>query len=189
MCWCEQISPLAHLSKATWQPFNLSHCIEMHNTHLLGRAGQLRHISHIQLRFWLRAICLRLSTNNGCHRENPVCHVTLASTPAEKRQLPRWTVYLLVQMQSTGLYDQRSEYDFVFLLCRKWRNLSYLKCDSRICHGEAHPTSVKHGHAGPAAHAWSNFCFLSSRDVVWLISTWNPSRVALHNVWFDSFVA
>ena len=25
----------------TWQPFNLSHCIEMHNTHLLGRAGQL----------------------------------------------------------------------------------------------------------------------------------------------------
>ena len=41
MCWCEQISLLAHSSKATWQPFNLSHCIEMHNTHLLGRAGQL----------------------------------------------------------------------------------------------------------------------------------------------------
>ena len=41
MCWCEQISPLAHSSQATWQPFNLSHCIEMHNTHLLGRAGQL----------------------------------------------------------------------------------------------------------------------------------------------------
>ena len=37
MCWCQQISPLAH----SWQPFNLSHCIEMHNTHLLGRAGQL----------------------------------------------------------------------------------------------------------------------------------------------------
>ena len=43
MCWCEQISPLAHSSQATWQPFNLSHCIEMHNTHLLGRAGQLSH--------------------------------------------------------------------------------------------------------------------------------------------------
>ena len=41
MSWCEQISPLAHSSQATWQPFNLSHCIEMHNTHLLGRAGQL----------------------------------------------------------------------------------------------------------------------------------------------------
>ena len=41
MCWCEQISPLAHSSQATWQLFNLSHCIEMHNTHLLGRAGQL----------------------------------------------------------------------------------------------------------------------------------------------------
>ena len=41
MCWCEQISPLAHSSQATWQPFNLSHCIEMHNTHLLGRGGHL----------------------------------------------------------------------------------------------------------------------------------------------------
>ena len=41
MCWCEQITPLAHSSQATWQPFNLSHCIEMHNTHLLGLAGQL----------------------------------------------------------------------------------------------------------------------------------------------------
>ena len=41
MCWCEQISLLAHSSQATWQPFNLSHCIEMHNTYLLGRAGQL----------------------------------------------------------------------------------------------------------------------------------------------------
>ena len=41
MCWREQISPLAHSSQATWQPFNLSHCIEMHNPHLLGRAGQL----------------------------------------------------------------------------------------------------------------------------------------------------
>ena len=41
MCWCEQNSPLAHSSQATWQPFNLSHCIQMHNTHLLGRAGQL----------------------------------------------------------------------------------------------------------------------------------------------------
>ena len=42
---------------------------------------------------------------------------------------------------------------------------------------------------GPAAHAWSHFCFLSSRDIVWLISKQNPSCVALHNVWFDSFVA
>ena len=39
MCWSEQISPLVHSSQATWQPFNLSHCIEMHNTHLLRRVG------------------------------------------------------------------------------------------------------------------------------------------------------
>ena len=39
MCWSEQISSLVHSSQATWQPFNLSHCIEMHNTHLLGHVG------------------------------------------------------------------------------------------------------------------------------------------------------
>ena len=39
MCWSEQISPPVHSSQATWQPFNLSHCIEMHNTHLLGHVG------------------------------------------------------------------------------------------------------------------------------------------------------
>ena len=91
-------------------------------------------MSYIRPRIWLSTICLRLSTNNGRHCENPVCHVTLASTPAEKRQLPPWTVYFLVQMQLTGRYHHRSESDFVFLLCRKCRNLSYLKCDSRICH-------------------------------------------------------
>ena len=41
MCWSEQISPLAYSSQATWQPFNLSHCIEIRNTHPLSRAGQL----------------------------------------------------------------------------------------------------------------------------------------------------
>ena len=92
-------------------------------------------------------------------------------------------------MQLTGRYDRRSESNFVFLLCPKCRNLSYLKYNSRICHRDAHPTLVKRGHTGPAAHAWRHFCFLSIRDVVWLNATQNPSCVALHNVWFDSFVA
>ena len=39
MCWSGQISPLVNSSQATWQPFNLSHWIEMHNTHLLGHVG------------------------------------------------------------------------------------------------------------------------------------------------------
>ena len=39
MCWSEQISPLVHSLQATWQPCNLSHCIAMHNTHLLGHVG------------------------------------------------------------------------------------------------------------------------------------------------------
>ena len=137
MCWSEQISPLGHSSQATWQPFNLSHCIEMHNTHLLGRAGQLS-----QTYFTHSAPILTPRNqphNNGRHCENPVCYVTLASTPAGKRQLPR---YFLVQMQLTSRYDHRSESDFLFLLCRKCRNLIYLKCDSRICHRDANPTLV-----------------------------------------------
>ena len=161
----------------------------MHNTHLLGRAGQLSQVLFTHLAPILTPRNLPPTVNNGRHCENPVCHVTLASTPAEKWQLPWWTVYFLVQMQLTGRYDHRPESDFVFLLCRKCRNLSYLKCAPRICHPEAHPTLVKRGRTGSAAHAWSHFCFLSSRDVVWLISTQNPSCVALHNVWFDSFVA
>ena len=188
MCWCELISPLAHSSQATWQPFNLSHCIEMHNTHLLGRAGQLSQVYFTHSAPILTPCNLPPTVYKQWPRENPVRHVTLASTPAEKPQLPRWTVYFLVQMQLTGRYDHWSESDFVFLLCRKCRNLSYLKCDSRICHREAHPTLVKRGRTGSAAHAWSHFCFPSSRDV-WLISTQNPSCVALHNVWFDSFVS
>ena len=161
----------------------------MHNTHLLGRAGQLSQVYFTHSAPILTPRNLPPTVNNGRHCENPVCHVTLASTPAEKRQLPRWTVYFLVQMQLTGRYNHQPESDFVFLLCRKCRNLSYLKCASRLCHPEAHPTLVKRSRTGSAAHAWSHFCFLSSRNVVWLISTQNPSCVALHNVWFDSFVA
>ena len=40
-----------------------------------------------------------------------------------------------------------------------------------------------------APHAQSHLCFLSSCAVVSLISTQNPSCVALCNVWFDRFVA
>ena len=179
MCWSEQISPLAHSRQATWQHFNLSHCIEMHNnTHLLGHRGQLSqtYFTHSP-RFWLRTICLQLSTNNGRHRENPVCHITLATTPAEKRKLTQCTAYFLVQIQFTGRYDHRSESDFVFLLCRKCRNLSYLQCDSRICHlREAHATLLNHSHACAKA-----FLF-PVKPLVWLISTQTPSCVALRNV-------
>ena len=188
MCWCEQISPLAHSSQATWQPFNLSHCIEMHNTHLLGRAGQLSqaYFTHSAPILTPRNLPATVNKQWPPLRESCMSRHTRFNTSRKTR----WTVYFLVQMQLTGRYDHRPESDFVFLLCRKYRNLSYLKYDSRICHREAHPTLVKRGRLGPATHAWSHFCFLSSRDVVvWLVSTQNPSCVAVHNVWFDSLVA
>ena len=119
----------------------------MHKTTCWAAQDNLiRHISHIRLQFRLRAISLRLSTNNGPHRENPVCHVILASTPAEKWKLLRCMVYFLLQIQFTGRYDHQSKSDFVFLLYWKCRNQSYLKCDSRICPREAHATLLKPGH-------------------------------------------
>ena len=127
MCWCEQISPLAHSSQGTWQPFNVSHCIEMHNTLLLGRAGQLSqaYFTHSPPILTLRNLPPTVNKQWPPLWESRIGirHVTLASTLAEKRQLPRWTVYFLVQMQLTGRYDHRPESDFVFLLCRKCRNL------------------------------------------------------------------
>ena len=188
MCWCEQISPLAHSSQGTWQPFNVSHCIEMHNTHLLGRAGQLSQAYFTQ--------------------SPPI--LTLRNLPptVNKQWPPLWesrvTSHSLQHQPKNG--NCRDERYISWYKC-SWQSIrpsarirfcisivskmskSYLKCDSLICHREAHPTLVKPGRAGPTTPAWSQFCFLSSRDVVWLISTQNPSCVALHNVWFDSFVA
>ena len=138
----------------------------------VGRAGQLR-ISPFGSDFDFASDSF----------ENPVCHVTLASTPAEKRQLPRWTAYFLVQMQ-LQVDTTIGPNQIMYFYCVQLFEMRFANC-----HREAHPTLVKRGHAGPPALAWNHFCFLSSRDVVWLISTQNPSCVALHNVWFDSFVA
>ena len=185
MCWSEQISPLAYSSQATWQAFNLSHCIEMHNTHPLSRAGQLSqtYFTHSAPSLAPRNQPPTVNKQWPPLRESRMSRHTRFN-PAEKRKLPRCTVYFLVQIQFTGRYNHLPRSDFIFLLCRKCQNLSYLKYNSRICHREAHATLVK-----PAAPARRHFCFLSSRDVVWLISTQNPSYVALRNVWFDSFVA
>ena len=128
MCWCEQISPLAHSSRATWQPFNLSHCIEMHNTHLLGRTGQLSqaYFTHSAPILTPRDLPPTVNKQWPPWREYRIlCQVTLASTPAEKRQLPRRTVYFLVQMQLTGRYDHRSESDFCISIVSKMSK-SYL---------------------------------------------------------------
>ena len=125
MCWSGQISPLAYSSQVTWQPFNLSHCIEMHNTHLLGRTGQLSqtYFTHSALILTPRNLPPTVNKQWPPLRESRMSRHTRFNTSRKKRQLPRWTVYFLVQMQSTGRYDHGSESAFVFLLCR---NFSYL---------------------------------------------------------------
>ena len=146
MCWCEQISPFAHSSQATWQPFNLSHCIEMHNTHLLGRAGQLSqaYFTHSAPILTLHNLPLTVNKQWLPLRQSRMSRHTLFNT-SRKTATAAINGIFLVQMQLTGRYYHRSESDFVFLLCRKCWNLSYLKCNSRICHREAHPTLVKRG--------------------------------------------
>ena len=186
MCWCEQISPLAHSSQATWQPFNLSHCIEMHNTHLLGRVGQLS-----QAYFTHSAPILT--------PRNLPPSINKQWPPLRESRMSRHTSRKTATAAMNGIFlgtnavyrsiGPSVRIRFCISIVPKMSKSLLLKCDSRVCHREAHPTLVKRGRVGPAAHAWSHFCFLSSRDVVWLISTQNPLCVALHNVWFDSFVA
>ena len=190
MCWCEQISPLAHSSQATWQPFNLSHCIEMHNTHLLGRAGQLSqaYFTHSAPILTPRNLPPTVNKQWPPLRESRMSRHTRFNTSRKTATAAMNGIFLGTKAVYRSIRPS-VRIRFVFLLFRKCRNLSCLKCDSQICHREAHPTLVKRGLSGPVAHAWRHVCFLSSRDVVWLISTQNPSCVALHNAWFDSFVA
>ena len=189
MCWCEQISPLAHSSQGTWQPFNVSHCIEMHNTHLLGRAGQLSqaYFTHSPPILTLRNLPPTVNKQWPPLWESRMSRHTRFNTSRITATAAMNGIFLGTNAVDRSIRPS-ARIRFCISIVSKMSK-SYLKCDSRICHREAYPTLVKPGRAGPTAHAWSQFCFLSSRDVVWLISTQNPSCVALHNVWFDSFVA
>ena len=154
MCWSEQISPLAYLLQATWQAFNLSHCIEMPNTHPLSRAGQLS-----QMYFTHSAPILALRNQPSTVNkqwpplwESRMSHHTRFK-PAEKRKLLRCTVYFLVQIQFTGWYDHWSESDFVSPLGTPDRSsLSRTQQDlPKLCNVERTP-SIGTVHTATPAH-------------------------------------
>ena len=111
MCWSEQISPLVHSSQATWQPFNLSHCIEMHKTHLLGHV--VRRISHILI---LTPHNLPLTVNKQWPpmRESRMSRRTRFNT-YEKTESDTRHIFS-VQMQFKGRYNRFIELYFAFLL-------------------------------------------------------------------------
>ena len=178
MCWSEQISPLAHSSQATWQLFNLGHCLEMHNTHLLGHAGQLSQTYFTHLAPILTSISLDCQQQWPPLRESRMSRHTRFSTSRKTESAVMYGLFLGTNTAYRSTIPSNQS-DFVFLLYRKCRNHSYLKCDSRICNPETHTTLVK-----PVAH----FCLLSKCDVVWMISVRKASYVALRNVQFDSFV-
>ena len=157
MCWCEEIFPLAHSSQATWQPFNLSQCIEMHSTHLLGRAGQLS-----QAYFTHAAPILTPSNLSPT--------VNKQWPPLRESRMSRHTCFNASRKNGN---------------CRDKRYISWYKCSWQVdatfgpnpilyfycvenveilviwnaireyCHQETHPSLVKRGRGRPAAHAWS----------------------------------
>ena len=183
MCWCEQISPLAHWSQATWQPFNLSHCIEMHNTHLLGRAGQLSQAYFTHSAQILNPRNLPPTVNKQCPplRESRMSRHTRFNTRRKTATAAMNGLFLGTNVvYNPILYIYYVENVEILVIWNAIREFVNKKLIQLWWNAAAQ---------GPAGHAWSHFCFLSSRDVVWLISTQNPSCVALHNVWFDSFVA
>ena len=161
----------------------------MHNTHLLGHAGQLsqEYFTHSAPILTPRNLPPTVNKQWPPLRESRMSRHTRFNTSRKTATAAMNGIFLGTNAVDRSIRPSVRIRFCISIVSKMWK--SYLKCDSRICHREAHPTLVKRGRAGPTAHAWSHFCFLSSRDVVWLISTQNPSCVALHNVWFDSFVA
>ena len=146
MCWCEQISPLAHSSQATWQPFNLSHCTIP--TCWAAQDNLVRRISHIRLRFD------SAQSASDCQQTMAaiarILYVTSHSLQHQWKNgncRDEWYIswYKCSWQVDTTIVPNPILY--FYSICRKCRNLSYLKCDSRICHREAHPTLVKRSHA------------------------------------------
>ena len=162
-------------SQATWQPFNLSHCIETHITHLLGHAGQLSqtYFTHLTPILTPRNQPLTVNRQWPPLRESRMSRHTSFSTRQKTESAAMHSLFLGTYTVN-GSTRPSNQSNFVFLLCRKCWNQSSLKCDSWICYHEAHVTLVK-----LAWHARSHFCFLLKRYVVWMISAQNPLYIAL----------
>ena len=161
----------------------------MHNTHLLGRAGQLSQVYFTHSApIWLRAISDCQQTMAAIAR---ILYVTSHSLQHERKngncRDERYISWYKCSWQVDTTIVPNPILYFYFVenveILVIWNAIREFVTEKRIqlLWNAATP--------GPAAHAWSHFCFLSSRDVVWPISTHNLSCAALHNVWFDSFVA
>ena len=124
MCWCEQISPLAHSSQGTWQPFNVSHCIEMHNTHLLGRAGQLSqaYFTHSPPILTLRNLPPTVNKQWPPLWESPMSRHIRFNTSRKTATAAMNGIFLGTNAVDRSIRPS-ARIRFVFLLCRKCRNL------------------------------------------------------------------
>ena len=172
MCWSEQISPLAHSSQATWQAFNLSHCIEMHNTHPLGHAGQLSHT---------------FGSDFDSARSAFDCQQTMAAIARVPYGMSRHTRFNTSRkMESAAMHGlflgTNTVYRSIWPSIRIRFSVPFMSkmSKSELCEmlfANLSPRSSLQLCWNMAVHAQIYFCFLSSRDVVWLISTQNPSML------------
>ena len=179
MGWSEQISPLAHSSQATWQPFDLSHCIEMHNTHLLGRARQLSqtYFTHSAPILTPRNQPPTVNKQWPPLRESRMSRHTRFNTSRKTETTAMNGIFLGT---SAGRYDHRSQPDFVFLLCRKCRNLKLFE----MRFAKLSPRSSCY--FGETRPCMREAIAVSYQAAMWF--GWFQHRI--HRVlWFDSFVA
>ena len=174
MCWSEQISPLTHSLQATWQPFNLSHCIEMHNTHLLGCAGQLK--SDIFHTFGSDFDSAQSATD--CQQiMAAIARITYVTLHSLQHQLKNencsnewyisWHKYNL-QVDTT--IDRNP---ILYFYCVE--NVEILVVWNAI--REFVTEKLIQLWWNPAAYAWSHFCFLSSCDDVHGLADFNTESI------------
>ena len=143
----------------------------------------VRRISHIQLRFWPRAISLRLSTNNGRHCESPVCHVTLTSTQPKNGNCcdARYISWYRYSSQVDTTIDPNP---ILYFYCVEnvkiwviWKTIREFVTEKLMRLWWKQPRLRDDISASCQAATW--FGWFQHRI----------HRVALRNVWFDSFVA
>ena len=155
----------------------------MHNTHPLSRAGQFSqmYFTHSAPILTPRNQPPTVNKQWPPLRESRMSRHTRFN-PAEKRKLLRCTVYFLVQIQFTGRYDHWPESDFVFLLCPKCQNLSYLKFANLSPRSSCDFSETGRASATTFLLPVKPRCGLADFSTESIVC-------CLTHVWFDSFVA
>ena len=125
----------------------------MHNTHLLGRAGQLSqaYFTHSAPILTPRNLPPTVNKQWPPLQESRMSRHTRFNTSRKTATVAMNGIFLGTNAVDRSIRPSVQSRFCISIVSKMSK--SYLKCDSRICHREAHPTLVKRGRAGPTAHA------------------------------------